>query len=161
METESLAAALEREHQEIDEGLTAFTAAPHDPRPLARAIRALRRHIYLEEEFLFPLLGEAEPALRAPVFVMLREHAQIWAVLDTLEDSRRGAPAGIDPALCRRLASQLLHHNLKEEKVLYPRADDVLSPAAASRLREFLGSGELPEGWVCVKARPVTGDAGR
>ncbi|HEU5419349.1 MAG TPA: hemerythrin domain-containing protein [Streptosporangiaceae bacterium] len=160
MGTESLAAALEREHHAIDEGLAAFTASPGDPQPLARAIRALRRHIYLEEEFLFPLLGEAEPALRAPVFVMLREHAQIWAMLDTLE-CRPGANAGIDPALCRRLASQLLHHNLKEEKVLYPRADDVLSPAAAGRLRAFLGSGELPEGWVCVKARPVTGNADR
>ena len=161
MGTDSLAAALQREHQEIDEGLAAFTAAPHDPQPLKRAIQALRRHIFLEEEFLFPLLGEAEPALRAPVFVMLREHAQIWAVLDTLEGSRPGTPVGIDPALCRRLASALLHHNLKEEKVLYPRADDVLSPAAASRLREFLGSGELPAGWVCVKARPLTNDAGR
>jgi iron-sulfur cluster repair protein YtfE (RIC family) len=160
MGTESLAAALEREHQEIDAGIAAFTASPGDPQPLARAIGALRRHIYLEEEFLFPLLGEAEPALRAPVFVMLREHAQIWAILDALEDGP-GTADGVDPVLCRRLASQLLHHNLKEEKILYPRADDVLSPAAAGRLRAFLGSGDLPEGWVCVKARPVTGNAGR
>ena len=153
MTSELLAAALEREHREIDEGIAAFTASPADRRPLTRAIRALRRHIYLEEEFLFPLLGEAESALRAPVFVMLREHAQIWAVLDALE----GEPGGSTcQALCRQLASQLLHHNLKEEKVLYPRADDVLSPAAAERLRAFLGSGELPRGWMCVKARPAT-----
>ncbi len=158
MGTESLAAVLEREHQEIDAGIAAFSASPGDPQPLARAIRALRRHIYLEEEFLFPLLGEAEPALRAPVFVMLREHAQIWALLDALE-REPGGSAG--PALCRQLASQLLHHNLKEERVLYPRADDALPPAAAGRLRAFLGTGELPEGWVCVKARPVTRDAGR
>ena len=158
MGTESLAAVLEREHQEIDAGIAAFSASPGDPQPLARAIRALRRHIYLEEEFLFPLLGEADPALRAPVFVMLREHAQIWALLDALE-REPGGSAG--PALCRQLASQLLHHNLKEERVLYPRADDVLSPAAAGRLRAFLGTGELPEGWVCVKARPVTPNVSR
>lgn len=158
MESESLAAALEREHHEIDAGIAAFTASPGDPRPLARAIRALRRHIYLEEEFLFPLLGEAEPGLRAPVFVMLREHAQIWAALDTLE--REPAP-GTALVLCRQLTVRLLHHNLKEEKILYPRADDALPPAAASRLRAFLGSGELPEGWVCTKARPVTRNAGR
>jgi regulator of cell morphogenesis and NO signaling len=158
MGTESLAAALEREHQEIDAGIAAFSASPGDPRPLPRAIGALRRHIYLEEEFLFPLLGEADPALRAPVFVMLREHAQIWATLDTLE--REPAP-GTALVLCRQLTVRLLHHNLKEEKVLYPRADDALPPAAAGRLRAFLGSGELPEGWVCVKARPVTRNAGR
>ena len=158
METESLAAALQREHHEIDAGIAAFTASPGNPQPLIRAIQALRRHIYLEEEFLFPLLGEAEPGLRAPVFVMLREHAQIWATLDALE--REPAP-GTALVLCRQLTVRLLHHNLTEEKVLYPRADGTLSPSAAGRLRAFLGSGELPEGWVCTKARPVTRNAGR
>ena len=32
---------------------------------------------------------------------------------------------------------------------------------AAARLRAFPGSGELPEGWVCMKARSVTPNAGR
>ncbi len=158
METESLAMALEREHHEIDAGIAAFTAAPENPQPLTRAIRALRRHIYLEEEFLFPLLCEAEPGLTAPVFVMLREHAQIWATLDSLE---REPGAGTAPATGRQLTVRLLHHNLKEEKVLYPRADDALPQVAAGRLLAFLRSGELPEGWVCVKARPVTRNAGR
>ncbi len=157
METESLAAALEREHHEIDAGIAAFTASPGDPRPLTRAIHALRRHIYLEEEFLFPQLCEAEPRLAASVFVMLREHGQIWDALDALERDPGGSAGH---ALCRQLASRLLHHNLKEERVLYPRADDVLPPVAAGRLRAFLGSGELPEGWVCTKARPATRNAG-
>ena len=158
MQPGSLAAALEREHQEIDAGIAAFTAAPADRRQLTRAIGALRRHIYLEEEFLFPLLREAEPGLTAPVFVMLREHAQIWGMLDALE---RDPDPGAQPALCKRLTVHLLHHNLKEEKVLYPRADEDLSTAAAGRLRAFLGSGNLPEGWVCIRARPAARDAGR
>ena len=156
--TESLATALEREHREIGAGIAAFTAAPQDPRPLLSAIRALRRHIYLEEELLFPLLCEAEPGLMAPALVMLREHAQIWAGLDALE---REPTAGTAPATGRQVSVQLLHHNLKEEKVLYPRADAVLPLAAAGRLRAFLDSGDLPEGWVCLRARPVTGKAGR
>jgi regulator of cell morphogenesis and NO signaling len=160
MEIESLAAALERQHREIDAGIAAFTAAPGDRQSLARAIRALRRHIYLEEEFLFPLLPEAEPGLAAPIFVMLREHAQIWASLDSLE---RELDIGTDTAsgLCRQLTVQLLHHNLKEEKILYPRADDALPAAAAGRLRAFLSSAELPGGWVCMKARPVPQNPGR
>lgn len=152
-ESQSLAAALEREHHEIDAGIASFTVAPDTGQPLVSAIRALRRHIYLEEEFLFPLLREAEPALTAPIFVMLREHAQIWATLDSLE-RQLDAGTAIAPGQCRQLTVQLLHHNLKEEKVLYPRADDVLPAAAAGRLRAFLGSAELPEGWACLKARP-------
>ena len=162
METESLAAALEREHQEIDARIEAFTAglppASRDRQPLARAIRALRRHIYLEEEFLFPVLGAAEPGLAAPVFVMLHEHAQLWRTLDELArelDAGPGTGPGTGPelALCRQLAVQLLHHNLKEEKVLYPRAGDLVTRRAATRLREFLSAGELPDGWVCFRAR--------
>ncbi len=161
MQTGSLAAALEHEHHEIDDGIAAFTTSPGDRQPLARAIRALRRHIYLEEEFLFPLLCQAEPGLAAAVFVMLREHAQIWATLDTLERDLDAAATGTRLVLTRQLTVRLLHHNLKEEKILYPRADEALPAAAAERLRAFLVSGELPEGWVCVKTRPVTRNAGR
>lgn len=155
MEIESLAAALEREHREIDEGIEAFTVDPgsavRDLRPLAAAIRALRRHIYLEETLLFPPLYEA--GLVAPVIVMLREHGQIWATLDALEGQlHTGAPEDIEPALCRQLSVQLLHHNLKEEKILYPQADQVLSAPVTAQLRDSLDSGELPDGWVCQRA---------
>lgn len=157
MQTESLAQTLQKEHAEIDAGIAAFTASPGDRQPLTRAIRALRRHIYLEEEFLFPLLCRAEPGLAAPALAMLREHAQIWAILDLLEHA---PDTSAGPALGKRLTSHLLHHNLKEEKVLYPRADDILPAPAAQRLRAFLEAGELPKGWVCLKARPVPSDAG-
>lgn len=161
MEIESLAEALEREHREIDEGIEAFTAATpdgdgdrdRDQRPLARAIRALRRHIYLEEEFLFPPLRKA--GMVAPLFVMLREHGQIWNTLDVLERQLRAGSAGsAEVLLCHQLTSQLRHHNLKEERIVYPGADRALTASASARLRAFLDSGELPEGWVCQKARP-------
>jgi site-specific DNA-cytosine methylase len=45
------------------------------------------------------------------------------------------------------------HHNPKEERILYPQADQALTPAAAARLQTFLASGELPDGWVCERAR--------
>ncbi|MGH3302293.1 MAG: hypothetical protein ACRDOK_11540 [Streptosporangiaceae bacterium] len=64
--------------------------------------------------------------------------------------------------LRERLTVQLLHHDLEEEKILYPRADDLLRPAAAERLRVFPGTGELPGGWVCfMKARHVPGNPAR
>ncbi|MHB1433288.1 MAG: hemerythrin domain-containing protein [Streptosporangiaceae bacterium] len=151
MPTESLALALRREHQEIDAGIAAFTAPESDEEALRRAIGALRRHIFLEEEFLFPLLRQAEPGLSAPVLVMLREHAEIWPLLDEL-DHDPAAGSGSD--LVRQLTTRLLHHNLKEERVLYPRADATLSASDADRLRAFLASGDLPAGWVCLRARP-------
>ncbi len=97
MQSESLALALRREHQEIDAGIDACTAADPDSGELSRAIGALRRHIYLEEEFLFPLLRQAEPGLTAPILVMLREHAEIWPLLDEL-DRCSSPPANCRPA---------------------------------------------------------------
>jgi len=64
METGSLRRLSKREHHEIDEQIAAFTAAPGDRQPLIRAIRAPAPPYLLEEEFLFPLLREAEPGLR-------------------------------------------------------------------------------------------------
>jgi len=149
-----LAEALEREHREIDDGLETFLADGVGPdqrrQALDRAVRALRRHIYLEEEFLFPSLRDA--GLAAPVFVMLREHAQIWATLDALEQKVRHGDSG--QYLCHQLVVQLQHHNLKEERVLYPQADVVLTAPAAERLRAFLETGELPPGWVCQRYDP-------
>ena len=153
---ESLAAALEREHREIDEGIEAYTAARGSTEQareaLERAIRALRRHIYLEEEFLFPALRDA--GLAAPVFVMLREHAQIWATLDAVERRISEGDAGLD--LCHRLVVELQHHNLKEERVLYPQADAVLTAPASGQLRTFIETGEMPAGWVCQRYNPTT-----
>ncbi len=55
---DSLTALLVHEHHEIDAGIEAFLEglAQDESRDqeLTRAVGALRRHIYLEEEFLFP-----------------------------------------------------------------------------------------------------------
>lgn len=155
-ETASLASALEREHREIDGGIEAFAADPAggspDPEPLRRAMLGLRRHIYVEEEHLFPPLRDA--GLVAPIFVMLREHAQMWETLDALDQALDGGSDGeATHRLSHQLAVQLLHHNPKEEKIVYPQADQVLSTSLATDLRALLRTAELPPGWVAQRAR--------
>jgi regulator of cell morphogenesis and NO signaling len=153
--TGALGAALEREHREIDAGIEAFLAgqAGGQPRtePLRQAIGALRRHIFLEEEFLFPPLRGA--GLVAPIFVMLREHGEIWDTLDALDAQLAINPgAAAMSEICRTLLEQLERHNAKEELIVYPQADAVLTAAASARLSSFLATGQMPEGWVCQRA---------
>ena len=155
MELESIAGLLEREHHDIDAGIArvASAASPvdSDPEPLATAIGQLRRHIYLEEELLFPSLRAA--GMLAPVLVMLREHGEIWSTMDQVERSLAGPGGGAALGeLLAELDGQLQRHNSKEEPILYPQADTALAPAAAAELREFLDSGQLPDGWVCQQA---------
>jgi regulator of cell morphogenesis and NO signaling len=151
----TLQSALEREHREIDRGIEAVSARPGDPARvmrLAEAIQALRRHIYLEEFFLFPPLRAAGMAM--PVMVMLREHGELWRAMDTLSaligdgaDSRRLGDA------CDELLQQLDRHNTKEEPVIYPLADTALTAEASTQLARFLATGQTPEGWICQQAR--------
>lgn len=149
-----LAEALEREHREIDAGIAAFTArragGDVDAAPLTGAVEALRRHIYLEEAFLFPPLRAA--GMMPPVLVMLREHGEMWRVLDALE-AELGKDPGADAvvSLCEELIPRLEAHNAKEEAILYAQADAVLPAEASAELQAFLASGQMPDGWVCER----------
>lgn len=152
----TLASALEREHRQINEGIGSFTSGSHagDALPLSSAIQALRRHIFLEEEFLFPPLRDGAPGLSTTVLLMLREHGQLWDVLDQLEReiiTDRNGKATL--ALCDRLVAVLSPHHLKEEQSLYAAADHLLTRPAEVRLRGFLSYARLPEGWTCEKAK--------
>lgn len=155
MESETLAGALEREHREIDGGIEAFSAAlaqgRYDAEPLLRATAGLRRHIYLEEEFLFPPLKTA--GLMIQVFAMLRQHGELWRAMDAL-DAQLGDDVGSELLLasCRELLAQLNTHNKIEEPVIYPQVDAALSAPASEELSAFLASGRMPDGWVCAKA---------
>lgn len=155
MDNGTLGAALEREHREIDQGIEEFSSAQAEGdqrvESLTRAMQALRRHIYLEEELLFPSMGSA---LAIPMGVMLREHGEIWRTLDALE-SQLGQDGPTDSVLgaCRALLSQLDVHNSKEEPIFYTQADAALGDVASAQLRSFLESGRIPDGWMCQRVR--------
>jgi hemerythrin-like domain-containing protein len=153
MTVESLADALEREHHEIDAGLEAFAAGSGGNEPLHNALEALRRHIYLEETMLFPSLREA--GLFAPVMVMIREHGEMWHVMDRLGEAvEAGGADATTKDLLGELNGLIEAHNMKEEQILYPSADKVLNADAARELSEFLESGRMPMDWVCAGAAP-------
>jgi hypothetical protein len=106
-----------RLHAACADGDISSSSAPAGP--LAQ-IAAAKDHV--------PLLYRAEPGLVAPVYVMLREHAQIWDLLDSLERAPHRDITGCVPI--RELTPRPLDHSRKEEKILYPRADDGGRPAA-------------------------------
>lgn len=148
METKTLDAALKQEHRQIDEGIEAFTRGGTDMDALAGSMQALRRHIYLEEELLFPPLQAA--GMFGPIFVMLREHGEMWIMMDALQIEMTERPdSAVVLERCKELVAELEAHNLKEEQILYSQADALLGAEAGGTLAEFLESGEMPERWVC------------
>ena len=143
----TLADALEHEHHEIDRGIGAFLADPQHAAALGGALEALRRHIYLEEEFLFPPLYDAGEV--PSIVLMVREHGAIWRTMDAIDASLDAGAKARTVELCHELLGRLERHNATEEAVIYPEADTVLGAQAAARLRSFLEAGRTPEGWVC------------
>lgn len=150
-----LAALLTREHHDIDGGIERYlenlrTSNVADATPLLDAMAALRRHIYLEEEFVFPAL--ASGGLGIPIQVMLREHGAIWRAMDALETRLADAEPARLKDDCLELLRLLESHNAKEEPVIYPRAQPALGPEEQAELATFLASGQMPSGWVCRTA---------
>lgn len=146
--------ALEHEHHEIEAGIRAFleglSLGETRMQELTRAVDALRRHIYLEEEFLFPPLQAA--GMIPPVLVMLREHGEIWRTLDAIQILDPGADQEGARERYGELLAQLDIHNAKEEPIIYPQGDAVLTDEAKRDLRAFIDSGRMPQGWVCAQA---------
>jgi regulator of cell morphogenesis and NO signaling len=145
-------AALEHEHREIDRSIEDFIADRSRPADataqLRRALAELRRHIYVEEEFLFPPLRAA--GMLGPVLVMLSEHRDLWRTMTELE---RGLADGATRAevegTARTLLAQLDRHNSKEEPIIYGQADALLPVEDRTELRDRLAD-DMPAGWACL-----------
>src|SRR5690625_4310136 len=169
MSPSSIAEALIREHHEIDAGIESFisriTAAGQEPTAaevgesaaaLLGSFAALRRHIYLEEEFIFPALDD--PSVSMALMVMYREHGQIWRLMDQVEQNISANDAASNHApseiltTCQAMLTELERHNAKEGPIIYPHTDADLSESERQRLKNFLDTGQMPAGWVCREA---------
>jgi iron-sulfur cluster repair protein YtfE (RIC family) len=145
---------LEHDHDAIDAEFQRFREGLERGEWLdgsfGRAAEALRHHIYVEEEALFPVLRVG--GLVAPVFVMLREHAEIWQALDAIE-----AGAGRDTARALYAMASMIAvlepHNSKEEQILYPASGQVLNTDDTEAIRRAFEESERPQGWVPMNLR--------
>lgn len=145
-------AMLEQQHRAIDAGIKPVLGGAGSLAALQEALQLLRLHLFLEEEILFPMLEQH--GVTMPVFVMKREHGQMWPVLAELLQACDG---GADPATlradCDELFKLLQMHNVKEEQIVYTAADDLAAKGLHEPLVETLDATvEVPPGWSCAMA---------
>lgn len=95
----------------------------------------LRRHIGFEDDLLFPEFEERSGIGpdAGPTAVLRAEHREIEALLAELEVGV-GDPAGDVEVRWRQLERVLEDHNVKEEAVLYPGTDQLLSESERDQL---------------------------
>ena len=87
-----------------------------------------RRHLAMEEEVLFPAF-EASSGMgqSGPTVVMRMEHEQMRALLDQIGFNIEEGDTDEALDLGDTLHLLIQHHNVKEEGMLYPMAENILA----------------------------------
>ena len=124
----TLTECLQSDHRRLDailvkcKALAAAGSFPEAASHFATFAQGLSRHIDAEEDVLFPALEDWSPDAAGPMHVMKIEHVRIRelnAAIGSALEKRDGGWKG----LVQQLEEVLGAHNLKEERVLYPSAD--------------------------------------
>ena len=88
--------------------------------------RHILQHFRHEEEGLFPLLDEKTGMQAGPTQVMRAEHVELRDLLQRMGDAIRSADGDTALGTAETFFLFLQQHNIKEEQVLYPMADQAL-----------------------------------
>jgi len=103
--------------------------------------KGMRRHIAMEEEVLFPALESAAGMGGAgPTAVMRMEHKQMQGLLEQIDAAMESDDAEQALDIGDTLLMLIQQHNIKEEGMLYPMAENVLAghwPKLAELLSEY------------------------
>lgn len=107
-------------------------------RGLSEFRAALESHMKLEEDVLFPAFEQATGMDGGPTAVMRSEHREMLQQLDALAGAiTTGNGDGFDE-LARSFMHILDAHSMKEEKILYPMCDRLVSALNAEELKRML-----------------------
>lgn len=88
-------------------------------------IARLARHIHLEEQVVFPLF-ESRTGITGPAQVMRREHRLLEAHLHQASLALESGDTARFLAAAEPVFALLAEHNMKEERILYPKTDQAL-----------------------------------
>ena len=89
---------------------------------------SMRRHLAMEEEVLFPAFdARSGMAGGGPVAVMKMEHQQMRGLLDQVGNAVESGDAGEAMDIGDTLLMLVQQHNVKEEGMLYPMAENMLA----------------------------------
>jgi hemerythrin-like domain-containing protein len=98
-------------------------------RAFTQFLRDIEEHFDYEEQVLFPALEAASPMALQPVTVMRAEHEQIRELAADLRQAINEQQSDLTRGSLETLMFLIQQHNAKEENVLYPMADQLLSTA--------------------------------
>jgi iron-sulfur cluster repair protein YtfE (RIC family) len=90
-------------------------------------IDAMEHHFGMEEHVLFPAFEQATGSAMGPTAVMRHEHGQMRNLFEEMASSLAGQHGDDFLGASETLLVLMQQHNAKEEQILYPASDRVLS----------------------------------
>ena len=139
--TELLSADHERLKQLLEHVRSAVRCvAWANARGLFRTFAAdFRRHMRLEETLVFPLFA-VRVKIVGPIRVMNDEHRRLEALIEMLVGLLDREEGAAFTGAFDELTNLIAVHNIKEERIVFPKTDDLLSDTERSALRERLNN---------------------
>lgn len=98
---------------------------------------AMQQHFAMEEDVLFPAFEQATGSNAGPTNMMRIEHQEIRGIIDELQQALDQRDAENFAGIADTLNIMLQQHNMKEEGILYPMADRVLSHEREALLHDM------------------------
>ena len=143
-----ISVTFEQDHERLDNLFQTFQEQKR--KDFARAKEAfvafkfgLQRHIVWEEDLLFPKWEEnSGMAEGGPTQVMRTEHRLIGDCLEAIHRKVQAQSPDSDREE-QRLLELLKSHNMKEERILYPSMDQVISEEERAAIYQAMK--EMPE----------------
>jgi hemerythrin-like domain-containing protein len=140
----TITAALTAEHRQGDRFFAAAMQAAEQADWLAchrqfdLFLQALKRHMKIEEEMLFPAFERATGVHDGPTSVMRREHQEMLAMLGEIATAIAARSTVDIRAAMQSFAGRMAAHSAKEERVLYPMCDEMLPDLNGEKLQELI-----------------------
>jgi hemerythrin-like domain-containing protein len=129
----SLSQFLSNEHNHCDDLFAEAENAVADKNwPIAQSgfqlfVDAMQRHFRHEEDVLFPAFEAQTGMSGGPTYVMREEHRQMNGVFAAMQDALAQQDRNGYLGLSETLLMLMRQHNVKEENILYPMADQALA----------------------------------
>ncbi len=143
---------LTEQHRQIDQGIVGLVDGSGSRAEFTEAIYLLRKHIYVEEALLFPVIYEDEGRHMA-LAQMKHEHGDMWPHIEHLVELIENK-AFLEDMLAdaEALIEMQQIHDPKEEEAIYSVAERYQPTGDQPTLEAAFADTDIPEGWRCQEA---------
>jgi regulator of cell morphogenesis and NO signaling len=143
IESQSIKAFFKADHERLDQLFMNYLKLKNESSSLAQKYfvqfkNGLQRHIRMEEEIVFPIFQD-KTDLDGVLRVMRMEHKKIRELLEALHEKVKKSDQNSE-AEEYKLLTLIGEHSLKEEMVLYPMIERMLSDKEVSEVFEAMAS---------------------